>query len=95
MPDVSSIGPGSLGPVNRTEAAQADQIKARGSQVGGRHDDRVELSGHAKLLDRLRQMPEVRQEFVEKVRQAIAQGTYESPDKLNESIQRLIDELNE
>jgi negative regulator of flagellin synthesis FlgM len=58
----------------------------------GQAGDRVELSAHARLLDRLLQLPDVRIELVEAVRQAIADGTYETPEKLEVAVARLLEE---
>ncbi|MHC4416468.1 MAG: flagellar biosynthesis anti-sigma factor FlgM [Planctomycetota bacterium] len=93
MPDIPSIGHGSLGPVNRTAGPSAYQGTTRARDHGHRLGDRVELSEHARLLDRLRQMPDVRIELVEKVRRTIAEGTYETPEKLESAVQQLLAEL--
>ncbi|MDY7110264.1 MAG: flagellar biosynthesis anti-sigma factor FlgM [Planctomycetota bacterium] len=53
----------------------------------------MELSDHARFLDQLRRLPEVRSEHVEAVRQAIADGTYETEPRLEAAIDRLIQEL--
>ena len=75
MPDIPSIGRGSVGPVNRAAGPAAYQGTTRARDLSRRLGDRVELSEHARLLDRLRQMPDVRVELVEQVRRAIADGT--------------------
>jgi flagellar biosynthesis anti-sigma factor FlgM len=54
--------------------------------------DRVELSDQARLLDSMRQMPEVRQDRIDRVRAAIARGGYETDAKINHAIERLIQE---
>jgi negative regulator of flagellin synthesis FlgM len=62
----------------------------RNGRAGG--SDRVELSAHARLLDRLLQLPDVRMELVETVRQAIRDGTYETPEKLEAAVDRLLEQ---
>jgi negative regulator of flagellin synthesis FlgM len=57
--------------------------------------DRVELSDRARWLDRLRQLPEVRTELVETVRQSIVDGTYETPEKIGIAVEHLLEELVE
>jgi flagellar biosynthesis anti-sigma factor FlgM len=95
MPDISSIGHGPLEPLNR--ASTTSSFRQNGAPQSDRTDrpqtDRVELSDRAKFLDRLRQFPEVRMDRVERVRQAIAEGTYETDDKLEVVIDRLVEEL--
>jgi negative regulator of flagellin synthesis FlgM len=52
--------------------------------------DRVELSEHARHLDAVRAMPDVRMAKVEAIKAAIANGTYESPEKLQSAIDGLL-----
>ena len=95
MTEISSIGHGSVGPINRaavTSAFQATQKPSPdGEPVAG---DRVELSRHALLLDRLRQLPDVRTDLVNDVSAAISDGTYETDEKLGTAVARLHEELS-
>ena len=45
------------------------------------------------MAEQVQQMPEMREDRVEAVRQQIAAGTYETSDKLNAAIERLLDEI--
>ena len=92
MPDIPSIGQGPVGPVERPNNSTVHHRAARAAERDERGGDRVELSRHAQLLDRLRQMPEVRVELVERVRLAIGEGTYITPQKLDEAVERLLAE---
>lgn len=96
MPDISSIGHGSLEPLSRPSVA-SPPIHRNGtasSEIPGRREtDRVELSDHARFLEKMHTLPEGRPEMVEQVRQSINQGSYETEEKLNLAITRLIDEL--
>ena len=98
MPDIPSIGHGSVGPVNRP-AGPASSLRGpdtkEATETTARPGDRVELSEHARLLDQLRHLPDIRQELVRTIRDAITQGTYETPQKLGEAIERLFAELAE
>ena len=92
MAEIPSIGQGAVGPINRTvptSAYQATENLRRQSEPLG---DRVELSQHAVLLDRLRSLPGVREELVQAARQAIADGTYDTDAKLDVAIQRMLDD---
>ena len=55
--------------------------------------DRVELSEHARHLDKLRQMPDIREGKVQAARSAIADGVFETPDRLRAALLRLLDEI--
>jgi flagellar biosynthesis anti-sigma factor FlgM len=96
MPDISSIGHESVGPLDRTAPPHArgdTSAPPRIERPPERPGDRVELSDHARLLDQLRRMPDVRSERVEEVRQAITDGTYETDVRLEKAISGLIRDL--
>lgn len=54
--------------------------------------DQVEISDNARLLHKIAQLPDIRTEKVLQVKQAIAQGTYESEEKLNIALDELLNE---
>jgi len=104
MSEISSIGPGSNGsisPLNRLAALSGVQpavgkatalVEPAASNPAAADADRVELSDFARFLDLLRQLPEVRQERIDQLRQAIADGSYETDEKIDVAIERLVDE---
>ena len=55
--------------------------------------DEVDISDAARLVEQVQQMPEMREDRVEAVRRQIAEGTYETGDKLNAAVERLLDEI--
>jgi negative regulator of flagellin synthesis FlgM len=55
-----------------------------------RGNDRAEFSDAAQLLSR---MPDVRQDLVERVKAEIANGTYESDEKIDKAIDSLLEDL--
>ena len=81
--------PSSIGRV-KLEATAPASAQATTRAQG---QDRVELSDHARHLDRLRQLPDVRQGKVEAAKAAIANGVYESPDRLRAALLRMLDEI--
>ncbi len=94
MPEIPPVGQGMVGQVNRAVerlAITAAGAKARDGieQVG----DRVELSKVAQWLDRIRQLPEVRQDLIDNLKQSIEAGTYETPEKLDAAVTALLGEL--
>ncbi len=95
MPEIPAIGHGPMGSINRTSGTSPSESRVRIPDPGGRAGDRVELSTHARLLDRLLRLPDVRDELVERVRHAIADGTYQTPEKLDIATQRLLEELQD
>ena len=53
----------------------------------------MDISREADLVSRIRDIPDVRTERVAEIRAAIAAGTYETPDKLEIAVGRLMDEI--
>ncbi len=56
---------------------------------GGRQVDEEEL---ARLVSKAKALPAVRRELVERIRQQIQAGTYETPEKLDTAIERMLEE---
>jgi negative regulator of flagellin synthesis FlgM len=78
-----SIGaPHSLRPAQPMSRPEAAQIA-----------DEVNISEAARLVEQVQQMPDIRADRVDAVRQQIAAGTYETSDKLNAAVERLLDEI--
>lgn len=55
--------------------------------------DELQISDVARLVEQAHQLPDIRLERVEAIRAEIAAGTYETPEKLEIAISRLLDEL--
>ena len=55
--------------------------------------DRVEISPLGQMLEGIDRLPEIRHERVEEIRQQIASGIYETPEKLEVALDRLMDEF--
>jgi negative regulator of flagellin synthesis FlgM len=55
--------------------------------------DHVEISPLGRMLDGISGLPEIRHERVEEIRQQIAAGIYETPEKLEMALDRMLDEL--
>ena len=45
------------------------------------------------MLDAIRELPDIRQDRVQQLRAAIADGSYETADKLDGALERLLDEI--
>ncbi len=55
--------------------------------------DVLQISDSARLAGQLSEIPAIRQDRVNSIRAQIAQGTYDSPDKLSGALDRLLDEI--
>jgi len=58
-----------------------------------RGQDRVELSNTAQLLSKIADLPDVRQNLVDRVKASIADGTYETEDKTDAAIDNLLEDI--
>jgi negative regulator of flagellin synthesis FlgM len=64
------------------------------SVEAGAPRDQVEISPLGQMLDGISRLPEIRHEKVEEIRRQIAAGTYETTEKLEIALDRMIDELS-
>jgi negative regulator of flagellin synthesis FlgM len=55
--------------------------------------DRVEISPAAEAAIRAAEAGGIRQDLVSRIRAEIAAGTYETPEKLDAALERMIDEI--
>lgn len=80
-------------PVRPAEAAevstQANPTAA--SPTGG--TDEVSISQQADLLSRINDLPDIRQDRVDQLRAEIANGNYETEEKVDIAVSRLLDEI--
>ena len=65
-----------------TPAAEAGQIQ-----------DELQLSEAGQLIGKAHDLPEIRWDRVNQIRAQIAEGTYETDDKLRMAVGRLLDEI--
>ncbi len=81
-------GPQSVGPPHSSRTSQSS-ARPDAAPI----NDELEISDAAKLVAQSQQVPEIRQERVDAVRAQIADGTYETPEKLDVALERLLDEI--
>lgn len=97
MPDIGPVGFGSplasVHAVSRVSFESSPRAAAPSGAARTEMRDRVELSEHSRLLDRLRSMPEYRADKVAEARAAIEAGSYESPARLQAAIEKLMGDL--
>ncbi len=55
--------------------------------------DVVEISQAARMAEMIQRIPDVRVDLIERVKAEIAAGIYETPERLEIAISRLMDEL--
>lgn len=90
MNDITPVRGPTVTPVNGLDKPVATP-RALPSRLRG--TDEAEISIVGQMLSRLSDLP-VRQELVDRVRQEIAAGTYETPEKLEAAMEGLIEDLS-
>lgn len=81
-------GPHGVNPTHmqRTQAAPS-------ASSAGLPQDHLEISSVGRMLEQIQDLPEIRHEKVAALRKAIASGTYDTPDRMNLALDRLLDEI--
>lgn len=78
--------------VNAPHRPQASRPAAGTNHVSGA--DQLDISREAEMVSRARETPDIRAERVAEIRTAIQAGTYETSDKLDAAVGRLLDEIS-
>ena len=91
MSEVSGIGGTHPTPPVARSAPAAHELRTPAEHHAPQ--DAVELSDVGTMMARLRELPEIRQEKVARIRAEIEAGTYETPERLEATIDRLLEEL--
>jgi negative regulator of flagellin synthesis FlgM len=81
-------GPQSIGAPHASRAAKPTQPTHPGPI-----QDELEISDAARLVEQVNQLPDVRQDRIDRIRAEIAEGTYETDEKLDIAVGRLLDEI--
>ncbi|MCA9246362.1 MAG: flagellar biosynthesis anti-sigma factor FlgM [Planctomycetales bacterium] len=77
--------------INAPHANRAAANPPRPSSVSG--GDQLEISEAAQLALSLGDVPDIREDRVSQIRQAIANGTYETEGRLSAALDALLDEI--
>ena len=78
-------------PINAPHRARAAQPTTQTSFVAG--TDQLDISREADLVSRIREIPDIRTDRVAEIRAAIEAGEYETEEKLDIAVSRLLDEI--
>jgi negative regulator of flagellin synthesis FlgM len=81
-------GPQPIGPPHHSRASQPP-ARPGSAPI---HDE-LEISDAARMVEQARAVPEIRRDRIEAIRAKIAEGTYETQEKLEIAIERLLDEI--
>ena len=78
--------------INAPHRSHAPQPSAKSGYATG--TDQLDISKEADMISRARELPEIRAARVAEIREAIEAGTYETPEKLDIAVGRLLDEIS-
>ena len=90
-------GFGGLDPLKKTHDNK--RIEGENKPVGEKaadasdSKDAVEISYEARLMQKVRRLPEVRAEKIMRIKEEIKNGTYITQEKLNQALDRLLEDL--
>ena len=77
--------------INGPHANRAPQTPPR--PAAANQADSVDISPAAELAAKLSDIPDIRQDRVNEIRAQIASGTYETDERINGALERLLDEM--
>lgn len=90
-------GFGGLSPLKKTPEDKRLDEKAgvAGDKPAGTEDgqDAVEISYEARLMQKVRNMPDVRADKIRRIKEEIASGTYITQEKLDAALEKLLQDL--
>lgn len=91
---MTNLSPIESGAIRRAApaSAKADVAEIRSPSKARRGDDQVDVSDKARFLAKLNNMPDIRSDLVARVREEIAKGEYDTPERFDLAVDAMIDE---
>jgi len=77
--------------INAPHRASAAQPADQPNSIFGM--DQVDISHEADMVHQVNDLPDIRGDRVAEIRSAIASGVYETPEKLDVAVDRLLEEI--
>ena len=97
MSDISIIGNAAVGNIGSSIAPIKQkspvEVITTPEEIIAEPADRVEFSHLAQMIEKIHQLPSVRQERVDAIKEALANDAYMTTDKLDVAFDRLINEV--
>ena len=78
-------------PISSPHGSRASKPSA--PNQAGQIQDELDISDVGRLVEKAKDVPQIRQNLVDRIRGQIADGTYETPDKMDLALDRLLDEI--
>ncbi len=82
-------------PTNAPHQNQPPKPAAPPPSAGSQEIDQLDISPKADMVSRIRDLPDIRHDLVARIRGEIEAGTYETDEKLEVALGRMLDEFGE
>ena len=86
-------GPGGVHSAHAVNRPHASRVEAPSIGRTEQPQDTVEISSSANFVDLVHQLPDIREDRVAAIRAAIAEGSYDTDQKLDVALSRMLDEF--
>ncbi len=86
-------GPAHLHGAQAINAPHISRLSEPAAPRSAAIEDELQISDAAQMMDRVHDMPDIRQDLVQRIRAEIASGGYETDEKLDVALGRLLDEI--
>jgi flagellar biosynthesis anti-sigma factor FlgM len=86
-------GPASVHGAQSINAPHGARVQPTQTPAARPMGDEVSISSTAQLLEQMQNLPEIRHDRVAQIKAAIQSGQYETADKLDGALERLLDEI--
>ena len=86
-------GPGGVSGPNRIDLHRVHAQRPGELDASKQVRDRAEISEEARLLSKLAEVPDVRLGKVNELKQLIASGRYETPERIEKTVERILEEI--
>ena len=91
-----SISPiGSNPPITRLQGSKATEtpLPQSSQDVGAGATDTVQISDSARYLGEIKKLPPIREAKVQAMKEQIAAGQFETPERINGTVDRILQEM--
>jgi negative regulator of flagellin synthesis FlgM len=93
MIEMQIYGPSGVNGAYQAGRSQPVRVDAPHVGAASQPQDQLEISSAGTYTDMVRDVPDIRQDRVAAIRAAIADGTYETADKMDRALSALLDEI--
>ncbi len=88
---ITPIGPNT--PITRLQGSKATDTTSSSQDAGATATDTVEISDSARYLGEIKKLPDIRDSKVQQMRDQIASGQFETPERIDGTVDRLMQEF--